>query len=867
MEGEEDLDLLASLLEENEKAEQGGLQPQEGEGDDLEDLFDNEDGEEYNEGSEEEEDRAAREQEDGVTALFGDVADLEEEEPTGKQFREAQAEETQDKSKQDLEAELRKMQEQMKKLQQQLEATQKTITSPPHRSPTGKQNVQPEKSTPTSLEKSEIRRIQESPAFSSQLNNISHFKSKQRPAHQPKAAKPANRSPPGRSVCPSSTAQPPQSSGNPSPALRPPPPGGTVPSSSTPAPQDCAVEKFSGLRLRKPRVSSTEMECKMAERRLIRLSQLPERVARENLEDSDWVTFGVIISKVTPQSSNSGKTFSIWRLNDLRNLDIFVSLFLFGEVHKQHWKTDPGTVIGILNPNLMKPKEGSDGVCLSVDNPQKILLMGEALDFGTCKSKKKNGDPCSQIVNLSECQFCQYHVKAQYKKMSSKRAELQSSYSGKAPNQVRRKGGSLKERLCQEGFHYGGVSSAACATSLSASVPKKPSQTTLSNLFVKGSDQIMRDAKKIAMLSNGVTGCSEDFKNLLAMPTPGALNLKRHLNHVKPTAGSNGQPGAAIQSVSASQLLKQQKQQMLESRRKRAEEIQRRFMQNCGKPGVPATPTPGRPVLSPRAGAEFPTQDKTVATLQTPKLGCGLDEGQDVLFFDGSPPPAPTPSLSAARAAALKKLRAKGAVIPKADPNAVKRKRLNTSSSEVTARVERNLASPDNEQPEAGEDQPAAKKRRETLEYLKSEEFQEILKATSRHTGALKAAEIQIQEQYFEPLVKKEQMEEKMRNIRELKCRAVTCKTCKYTYFKPLDKCVDENHDYHWHDAVKRFFKCPCGQRAISLDRLPHKHCSNCGLFKWERDGMLKERSGPKIGGELLLTRGEEHQKFLTSLK
>lgn len=37
-------------------------------------------------------------------------------------------------------------------------------------------------------------------------------------------------------------------------------------------------------------------------------------------------------------------------------------------------------------------------------------------------------------------------------------------------------------------------------------------------------------------------------------------------------------------------------------------------------------------------------------------------------------------------------------------------------------------------------------------------------------------AEYQLQESYFNVLVKKEQMEEKMRGIREMKCRAVTCK-------------------------------------------------------------------------------------------
>lgn len=48
---------------------------------------------------------------------------------------------------------------------------------------------------------------------------------------------------------------------------------------------------------------------------------------------------------------------------------------------------------------------------------------------------------------------------------------------------------------------------------------------------------------------------------------------------------------------------------------------------------------------------------------------------------------------------------------------------------------------------------------------------------------------------------------------------------CSYTHFKPLDTCISEQHDYLWHDGLKRFFKCPCGNRSISLDRLPKKHC------------------------------------------
>ncbi|MGH0136902.1 UNVERIFIED_CONTAM: hypothetical protein FKN15_036744 [Acipenser sinensis] len=789
--GDDDLDLLASLLEENEAAERGSLDCEKGAGDtdELDDLFDaDDDGEEFDE-VDGQEGEGVSEQVEDINTLFGDVEDLEEEEPAKEMTKtRPSSKENQDKSKQDLEAELRRMQEQMETLQKQLAVTQQALTSPPQKTPPNKQKQQP----------AELRRMQE------QMETLQ----KQLAVTQQALTSPPQKTPPNKQK-------------------------------QQPEGYLLTLPKLKRAELYwRPRVSSTEMERKMSDRKMIRLSQLPEKLAREKLDESDWVTFGVVVNKFTPQSSSSGKTFSIWRLTDLRNLDVYVSLFLFGDVHKEHWKTDTGTVIGILNPNPMKPKEGSDGVCLSVDHPQKVLLMGEAQDFGTCRAKKKNGDPCTQIVNLNECQFCQYHVKAQYKKLSSKRSELQSSFSGKVPGKQKGKGGSLKQRLCHDGFYYGGVSSAACAASLSASISKKPVQSTLSNLFVKGADSLAKEAQKRAMQSNRAPVCSDEFKNLMDVPTPGALNLKRHLTQASamqsnrapvcsdefknlmdvPTPGAlnlkrhltqasvglNGKRVQTIQSISATQLLKQQKQQMLEARKKRSEDIQRRFLQNTGTPDCPATPTPGRSALaSPRAAAEFPKDKKTTATPLTPKLGRGFADGDDVLFFDGSPPPAPKPNLSAAKLAALKKLRAKEGGISKEDPNGVKRKRSDTSIKDVAERVEKSLASLETKV-EMDETEPASKKRREQLEYLQSAEFQEILNAKSRHTGAVKEAEIEIQERYFEPLVNKEQMEDKMRNIRELKCRAVTCKT---------------------------------------------------------------EKKGPKIGAELLLTRGEEQPKFLNSLQ
>uniref|UniRef100_G1NWQ9 Protein MCM10 homolog n=1 Tax=Myotis lucifugus TaxID=59463 RepID=G1NWQ9_MYOLU len=891
--GEDELSLLTSLLEENESAldchseESHPSIQDDGKPDTFDELFDADgDGESYTEEADDGEVEKTQDQKENLATLFGDMEDLSDEEVPALQSTKNRARPApapnQGKTNQELQDELRKLQEQMKSLQEQLKmATIKQPASPacPHKSV--------EKSPRPPLKEKKVQRIQESTCFSAELDVPTLPKTK-RVARTPKVSPAGNgnhmlyyvlflyisnnflepKSSPSKMVC--APSQPLRMMPGNKPNWMTRDKGVEATRSSGDIAQPVSVEAFSGLRLsRRPRVSSTEMNKKMTGRKLIRLSQLKEKMASEKLEEVDWVTFGVILKKVTPQSCNSGKTFSIWRLNDLRDLTRYVSLFLFGEVHKELWKTEQGTVIGLLNANPMKPKDGSEEVCLSIDHPQKILIMGEALDLGTCKAKKKNGEPCTQTVNLKDCEYCQYHIQAQYKKLSAKRADLQSTFSGgRIPKKFASKGISLRERLCQDGFYYGGVSSASYAASVAAAgAPKKKIQTTLTNLVVKGTDLIIQETQQKLGIAQKSLSCSEEFRELMDLPTFGARNLKQHLAKAK-SSGIMGSSKPAFQSISASALLKQQKQLMLEMRKRKSEEMEKRFLQSSNEVSSPAVPSSSRqpPPRSPPTGAEFPRLGATPPT-PVPTLGRGISEGDDVLFFDESPPPKPKLSAlaEAKKLAAITKLRAKGQILSKTDPNSIKKKKNYPEDVlEVKARVEKNTTF----SPQAEDElEPARKKRREQLAYLESEEFQKILKAKSKHTGILKEAEAELQELYFEPLVKKEQMEEKMRNIKEVKCRVVTCKTCAYTHFKPLETCISEQHDYHWHDGIKRFFKCPCGNRCISLDRLPKKHCSNCGLFKWERDRMLKEKTGPKIGGETLLPRGEEHAKFLNSLK
>ena len=47
----------------------------------------------------------------------------------------------------------------------------------------------------------------------------------------------------------------------------------------------------------------------------------------------------------------------MWTLSDLTDCDRIVSFYLFGQTHQALWKTSEGSVIGILNAQIMANSE------------------------------------------------------------------------------------------------------------------------------------------------------------------------------------------------------------------------------------------------------------------------------------------------------------------------------------------------------------------------------------------------------------------------------------------------------------------------------------------------------------------------------
>ena len=210
--------------------------------------------------------------------------------------------------------------------------------------------------------------------------------------------------------------------------------------SQTKTKDDSTRDVFSGIRMINPLISSGQMAELMNGRRMVKMSLIKTALNKcTNDIDGDWVTIGVIISKVGPKVGKNGKSYAIWKLSDMKTKNV-VTLFLFGEVYTEHWKLTVSTVVGVLNAKIsisdQKSQYSKNEICsLTIDHPGKLLVMGKAKDIGYCRAVKKDQSICGNLINKADEDYCDYHVRTAYKKFSSKRAEIQTTFSNVEPKQ------------------------------------------------------------------------------------------------------------------------------------------------------------------------------------------------------------------------------------------------------------------------------------------------------------------------------------------------------------------------------------------------------------------------------------------------
>ncbi|KAL9960807.1 hypothetical protein ACROYT_G034310 [Oculina patagonica] len=597
-------------------------------------------------------------------------------------------------------------------------------------------------------------------------------------------------------------------------------------------------DRFSSLRIVNPLIPSVVMEKRMEGRRMVKISQIPTKIKGNNEIDGDWVTIGVIVHKMPPKKSSNGNTYGIWKLSDLGpdTANDCVVLFLFGDVYKEHWKTTEGSVVALLNASLLPAKEKfSQDLALTLDNPKKLMLMGISKDLGKCKGVKKSDNrPCTNFVNRQHGEFCEYHVQVAYKSMRAQRMECQAGFAPSAKAPLMKK---FKKDLDSSTFMYQGRT----VNASNRPTDQKKKNVTLKSLNIGNNNTTETTTKadsngKQENKNKANAESSEFLVQLLALPTVGTRNLVRHLNQDEEQKKPEEERKPTL---SASELLK--------AHEKDLKRITSRSTSTSVKP-------------------------TTNSANDTPMLGRGLAPGSD-LFFDESPNIKKRKSTDVDRA----KIRALSLVkqngpIEKEDPNAVRKKLSPKAQEQILKKAED--SGKENDEDNADQDS-SRKKRRRILgpEFgsidLSSEEGKKLLAAKSQHVGAVRAAEAEREEKYFNELEKKEQLEDKMKTITEIKVKVVFCKQCNYLAESASERCYKESHSLKWSKALKKFFACKdCKQRTISYGAPIPKHpCKQCGASNYQKTSMYKEKEGPKIGGETLLVRGEEHAKFLNSLE
>lgn len=205
---------------------------------------------------------------------------------------------------------------------------------------------------------------------------------------------------------------------------------------SAPSEPSVFCDPIFGLRIVQPLISSATLKERMEGRTAVGVQRARFHTERGDVS-KDWAIAGVIVNKSPVRQTQKGDHFSILSISDLRGEIKMVSVFLFRSAHKELWKTSVGTVIGILNPKILERKDDKVEAVISVDNHQKVMILGQSRDLGKCRSKKNNGEPCGAIINKTDCDVCIFHMKKEYS--SIKRSEFQSAGLGRGLQDLRNK--------------------------------------------------------------------------------------------------------------------------------------------------------------------------------------------------------------------------------------------------------------------------------------------------------------------------------------------------------------------------------------------------------------------------------------------
>ncbi|KAF3054905.1 DNA replication licensing factor mcm10 [Daldinia childiae] len=232
--------------------------------------------------------------------------------------------------------------------------------------------------------------------------------------------------------------------------------GGTVepqaPPEEVPEEEASAFEPYSSVHLSKRVIPHTTLTRNLSGKKTYVIKDLLKHVKAPEFQlpeiEQDIVVFGILASKSDPRShktSNNNLKEKVesdpargkYMVLQLVDLQWEVELFLFNSGFDRYWKLVPGTLLAILNPNIMPPPPGRTDTgrfSLVINSGEDTILeIGTARDLGFCKSIKKDGEHCNSWVNRKRTEFCEFHMNMGLAKHRQARQDVNAFNTGLGP--------------------------------------------------------------------------------------------------------------------------------------------------------------------------------------------------------------------------------------------------------------------------------------------------------------------------------------------------------------------------------------------------------------------------------------------------
>ncbi|KAH6981154.1 hypothetical protein BKA56DRAFT_53291 [Ilyonectria sp. MPI-CAGE-AT-0026] len=180
--------------------------------------------------------------------------------------------------------------------------------------------------------------------------------------------------------------------------------------------------------------------------------------------EQDIVIFAILAKKSEPRAhkptvgKNGGKEEDRgkYMVMTLVDLEFELDLFLFNTGFTRFWKLTEGTVVAILNPNVMPPPPGRQDTgrfSLVINSDEDTIVeIGKARDLGFCQSLKKDGELCGSWVNKKRTHHCEFHSNEAVRKQRGGRMEVNGGgFGSKQPKTREGSGWNKKPQDSQDG--------------------------------------------------------------------------------------------------------------------------------------------------------------------------------------------------------------------------------------------------------------------------------------------------------------------------------------------------------------------------------------------------------------------------------